>query len=279
MEESSEESSAISKLSEHVSLSMFQCIVELSKDFTDSSYNLLKYWIHLYDISQKSDAQKISITDDNRPLDTIDTVEISKVIVKAFEPGSLGTTINCYNGDKASIGSLSVKFTLKHIDYAIDEINLSVLLFKKGKVKISGGLGKIPFGDNLTDDFLNILLNNLIIQPVFCICFGITQLPVYCMQKKMINANMRRPTVIGKERYLDFIQDIIRVFGTHRVILPEIMQINGKKRGRICAVKVKNIVGKKGSFAVDHSGNVQFFAFNNIDELKGHALDLFKIWL
>jgi hypothetical protein len=85
--------------------------------------------------------------------------------------------------------------------------------------------------------------------------------------------------MIGKERYLDFIQDIIRVFGTHRVILPEIMQINGKKRGRICAVKVKNIVGKKGSFAVDQSGNVQFFAFNNIDELKDHALELFKIWL
>lgn len=273
------ESSAISKLSEHVSLSMFQCIVEVSKDFTDSSYDLWKYWIHLYDISQKNDVQKISIADDNKPLDTIDTVEISNVIVKAFEPGSLGTTIKCYNGDKSSIGSLSVKFILKHIDYAIDEINLSVLLFKKGKVKISGGLGKIAFGDNMTDDFLNILLNNLIIQPVLRICFGITQLPTYCMQKKMINANMRRPTMIGKERYLDFIQDIIRLFGAHRVILPEIMQLNGKKRGRICAVKVKNKVGKKGSFAVDHSGNVQFFAFNNVDELKDHALDLFKIWL
>lgn len=271
--------SSVSKICKHVTLSMFQCIVELNKDFTDMEYDLRKYWVHLKDISHKNEKTRIKIVDDSQSLDTIEKVEINNIIVKAFEPGSLGTEIQCFNGDNSSIGSLSVKFSLKHIDYCIDEINLSVLLFKKGKVKISGGLGKIPFEDALNEEFLNILLKNLIIKPVLCICFDTIKLPDYCMQKKMINANMRRPTMIGKEKYLDFIQDIIQIFGTHRVILPEIMQINGKKRGRICAVKVKNSLGKKGSFAVDHSGNVQFFAYDNIDELKVHALELFKIWL
>lgn len=257
---------------------MFQCVVELSEEFTESSYDLLEYWTRLHESFEGRERSTVDLTDEGQALDMITSVEIDNVTIKAYVPGSLGKTIS-YIDKGSSIGSLSVKFSLKHTDYQMNEINVSVLLFKKGKVKISGGLGKIPFEDTLNDEFMNILIHQIIIKPILRVCLNVHQLPSYEMQKKMINANMRRTTAIGKHKYLDFIQDITRVFGDHRVILPQIMQLNGKKRGRICAVKVKNKIGKSGSFAVDHSGNVQFFAYDDMDELRSHALELFKIWL
>ena len=265
-------------LSKHISLSMFQCVIELNKEFVDSTYNLLEYWTQLYNLYSGDERKNVQLTNESHILELINSVEVWDTKIRAYPPGSLGKQIRCVE-DVSSIGSLSVKFSLHHKDYDMYDINVSVLMFRKGKLKISGGLGKMPFDDHLNDDFMNMLLQNIIIKPVLRICLNIITLPIYHMQKKMINANMRRSSAIGKEKYLDFIQKITKVFGDHRVILPEIMQLNGKRRGRICAVKVKNKMGKRGSFAVDHSGNVQFFAYDNMDELRCHALELFSIWL
>jgi hypothetical protein len=149
-------------------------------------------------------------------------------------------------------------------------------MFKSGKIKISGGLGKLECDENMNDDEFQGFLKKVIIIPSLELGFGV--LPEYNLDKKIINANMKRTDEIGKTNYMNFINEITHQFGLQYVSLPEIMKENGKKRGRICAVKVKNKKGQ-GSFAVDHSGNVQFFAYNNIEDLRDHITELKIVWL
>jgi|UniRef100_A0A6C0BS02 hypothetical protein len=269
----------------YITLSMFQCIVNMTHYITSTSYDLGSIWSFLNaqsanttDNSTMQSIQLVDTTEDKYAFEIVDKVQIQGMTTKAFAPGSLGKTIE-YTQDSSRIGSLSVKFGLKHIAYEMKKINISVLIFKNGKIKISGGLGKMIFEKKMDDGLMNILIEQLIVKPVLRLCMNVSELPEYQIQKKMINANMRRPNAIGKDRYIGFIQNLVKLFGNHRVILPQIMQLDGKKRGRICAVKVKNEIGKSGSFAVDHSGNVQFFAYNNVDELRCHAIELLKIWL
>lgn len=239
---------------EILSLSMFQCMV-----YTDK-LNLRDCWKRLYE--EKEYAPHLTTTTNT----------------KAFQPGSLGSCLdyeetvikNIYQ-----IGSLSVKFNL------CEGIKISLLVFNTGKIKISGGLGKLECDNKMNDKEFDAFLQKVIIVPSLKRIFGDDDMTVtnYKLQKKIINANLRREHPIGKNKYMKFINDLTSSFGHRQIILPEIMQENGKRRGRICAVKVKNSKGRNGSFAVDHSGNVQFFAYNNIEHLKDHVDELMKVWL
>ena len=226
-----------------ISLSMFQCIVTIKE-----SHNLKDCWNRLREDTNTS--------------------------VKAFQPGSLGRTLS-YEDTVIrhiyQIGSLSIKLTI------LGDIKLSILIFNNGKIKISGGLGKLECDDEMEDEEFNIFLKNTIIIPCLRTCFGKDYDQDIFLEKKIINANMRRDYPIGKSKYMEFIRDLTNLFGSNHIVLPDIMKTNGKRRGRICAVKVKNERGK-GSFAVDHSGNVQFFAYDNIEQLKSHSDELLKVW-
>lgn len=196
--------------------------------------------------------------------------------IRGFQPGSLGSVLDydkTVNQEIYQIGSLSIKLCL------YEHVKMSILIFKNGKIKISGGLGKLDCDDNMNDVEFDDFFAYRIIQPCMqVLCAGDPDCAIeYTIKKKIINACMRRNTPIGKPEYLIFLTKLKETFSAHQVILPQIMQANGKRRGRICAVKVENRNGN-GSFAVDHGGTVQFFAYTNIAELKQHANQLIPIW-
>jgi hypothetical protein len=197
-------------------------------------------------------------------------------VICAHPPGQLGTYLtytNCVENELYQIGSLSIKTKVCE-----GSINISMLIFKNGRIKVSGGLGKMECDSMLTDEEFTLFFNNIMIFPVMNIVFEFTETDQYILEKKNINASMKMTKPIGKELFLEFLDRLSTRFNHNSITLPEIMQRDGKRRGRICAVKVKNVTGKAGSFAVDHGGKVQFFAYASIDDLKSHAADLFSIW-
>jgi hypothetical protein len=181
--------------------------------------------------------------------------------------------MNCVENELYQIGSLSIK-----IKVCEESINISMLIFKNGRVKVSGGLGKMECDKTLTDIEFCLFFHETILFPVMQSVFGFTDTNHYVLQKKNINASMKMTKTIGKELFLEFLDRLSTRFNHNSITLPEIMQRDGKRRGRICAVKVKNVTGKAGSFAVDHGGKVQFFAYSSIDDLKSHTEDLLSIW-
>lgn len=187
--------------------------------------------------------------------------------MKAFAPGSLGKVVN---DTDYQIGSLSVKLR-------VQDANVSVLVFKNNKIKISGGLNKADAGA-MTNATFDALLNDSFVISTIRILFGHDYSCTWSVSKKMVNGCLYKNEPIGKTNYMRFIKNLKAVFNEQDIILPEFMQQNGKKRGRICAVKVKN---RKlpGSFAVDHSGNVQFFAYNNVEDMLLHAAQLENVWV
>ena len=186
--------------------------------------------------------------------------------VKAFAPGSLGFVIK---DDIFQIGSLSIKL-------AVNNMNVSILMFKNKTLKISGGLNRME-ANTITNGTFDTYLQDSVITPIIDILFRKKDV-IWQVQKKMINGSLFRETPIGKSNYLSFITKIKSKFHTQHVILPEVMQTQGKKRGRICAVKVKHH-GGQGTFAVDHSGKVQFFAYNDVEHMRLHASQLEEVWV
>lgn len=183
---------------------------------------------------------------------------------KCYAPGSLGKEVK----DKKNyqIGSISLKCELHNQ-------NVSILLFSTHKMKISGGLN---IGKEMTNEEFDCFFHHQIIVPVIQYIYKKEML--YELEKKMINATMYRSKCIGKIHFMEFIENLKKVFIDDQVIMPDIMIKNGNKRGRICAVKVKRKNGK-GQFAVDHGGNVQFFSYDCLYSLQKHKSELMKVWL
>jgi hypothetical protein len=218
-----------------------------------------------------------------REVDTInlkvvwkEMMDISKenfLSVKAFPPGSLGKTMD-YIKDKDTfqVGSLSIKLK-------IDDRSISVLMFASGKIKVSGGFNKLSSYAFETDSLLEQYMLSTILWPSLRICitnhnFSIDDITIV---NKMLNAISTRPTPIGKESYGKFIDRLYSYFESAQIILPKIMQQNGKRRGRICATKVKNIT-RKGCFLVDHGGKAQFFAYSSLEHITEHVVQLSLVW-
>jgi hypothetical protein len=217
----------------------------------------------------------------NVPLDILEIWErlhtYQHFCIFGHPSGKLGIKISFEDRNTCNnvIGSVSVKMVVG------DSLNISVLMFRKGQIKISGGLDQLDCDEHLTNKEFDHVLISGIIQPVLTTLLdhqNIEDIEIR-LKSKCVNALLRRSEPLGKENYLQFIGRLGDVFSVDCVTLPEIMQPDGKKRGRICATKVKNEDNKRGSFQLDHSGNVQFFAYNDIDDLKKHYQALLKIWL
>lgn len=233
---------------------MFQCVID-----THLTFDLKQTWLQL--------------CKDN-------DIDASKDTIYGHPPGLLGKKL-CLDEvnnreDTIKVGSLSVK-------KKICDINLSGLIFHNGKIKLSGGLSKLECDEKLTnEEFKHILMVTLILPFV-------DMLPTNAsahlgrgdvtLNSLSINASLRRKMSFGKVKYLEFIDNITHHFSKDLVTLPPIMQKDGKKRGRICAVKVRNDYSKRGSFSVDHSGNVQFFGYTTVEDLRRHSDKLLPIWL
>lgn len=236
---------------------MFQCVID-----TQTTFNLINTWLQL-----------------SKQIDTYQAAsKETKTVIYGHPPGLLGKKLSLNDvigkTDDVKVGSLSVKTK-------VCDINLSALIFNTGKVKISGGLSKLECDEHLTnEEFDHILMITLINPLIDMVTFNDEAILSEVLMKSLsINASLKRNTSFGKVKYLDFIDKINKHFPRDLVTLPPIMQKDGKKRGRICAVKVKNDYEKKGSFSVDHSGNVQFFGYTTVEDLKQHSDKLLPIWL
>lgn len=184
---------------------------------------------------------------------------------KLFSPGSLGKIV--HDPEQYQIGSISIKRN-------IEGKNLSILLFSTHKIKISGGITfhneDIPNTDKITN-----YITNHFIKPIVEVLYEKDK--EFQVVKHMFNAILYRERSIGKKRFIGFIEHLKTIFDTKDIIMPDIMRVNGNQRGRICAIKVKQPDGR-GVFAVDHSGNVQFFSYSSIEDLQKHKCELMKVW-
>lgn len=220
-------------------INMFQCVVNVESD------------IHLRDIHKKM------------------VNENENMSIKLFAPGSLGRIVE--DPERYQIGSISMKLR-------INDKNVSVLLFNTHKMKISGGLQLYDGADgkSLSNVYVDAYLQANYMVPIVNMIYG-DDTEFDCVQHRL-NAILYRPSSIGKKKFIDFIENLKRVFKKEHIIMPDIMRMDGNKRGRICAVKVKHESGK-GVFAVDHSGNVQFFAYLTVEDLQKHKSELMNTWL
>ena len=160
------------------------------------------------------------------------------VDVKKFKPGSLGSV--CTHSHDM-IGSISIKYN-----------HLSILVFHSGKIKISGGLQRYK---NIAPESLREDILNKIIRPTLIKLFSIDS-AFFEMVSCHFNVNIKRNTPITS--YFSFIETIEK---NNFIIKKPKIFFQTKQRGRICAVKIVSPQG--GSMLVDHSGNIQAFAYKD----------------
>ena len=206
----------------------------------------------------------IQVESDNSLLSIASHLSGVKTEHKLYAPGTLGKVVT--DPIKYQIGSISIK-------QKMNGKNVSVLLFNTHKIKISGGMDLLA--EDSTDESVMLRLSE-VVRPLMALLYKDVE-QKYIVLKRMFNATLYRSTSIGKKDFLVFIEKLTRQFGAKNVVLPDIMQRNGNQRGRICAVKVKQVYGK-GSFAVDHGGNVQFFSYFSVKDLQKHKSELMNVW-
>ena len=161
------------------------------------------------------------------------------IIAKKFKPGSLGNL--CTNSHDL-IGSLSIKYNY-----------LSILIFPSGKIKISGGLQRYH---DISEESLEYDMLHKIILPVFKDLLIIKSVEHNIREMSYhFNVNIKRNQPI--DNYFKFIDRIEKYFMIKK---PKIF-FQTKQRGRICAVKIMSKYG--GTMLVDHSGNIQAFAYKD----------------
>lgn len=185
---------------------------------------------------------------------------------KLFAPGRLGRII--IDTQKYQIGSISIKVK-------IADNNVSVLLFNTHKLKVSGGI-KVYESSSLNSVYMDDYMKSVYLTPIIKTIYGREE--TFELNQSRFNAILYRANSIGKKNFIEFIEKIKEVFRRDHIIMPDIMRTDGNQRGRICALKVKFNSGK-GVFAIDHSGNVQFFAYTNVEDLQKHKSELMKVWL
>jgi hypothetical protein len=148
------------------------------------------------------------------------------------------------------VGSLHIKFINSN-----NKNKISVLLFKSGKLKISGGLSNVHKNhDEYIDDivqevcfFLTGKLMNLLIIPSYTITMLNAQTRIH-MTPRLLN------------RFLYTLQESKNF---HMIQKPTLTG-----RGRISASKVYPFKERKSHFSIDPNGSVQMFAFKSFIELK-----------
>ena len=162
--------------------------------------------------------------------------------VNAYTPGSLGQTVK----ENQMIGSLSIKHD-----------NVSLLIFKNGKVKISGGYRDF---DPAVSSILIYLLD---IAEHTCRDIGLS-LKLETFRIFLLNGMFRLDPFTPKDYFTKIVPRIGDYFD--RVRLPKSLGIepNTVIKGRIVALHIKT---DEGTLQFDHKGCVQLFGFKTIEAM------------
>lgn len=159
--------------------------------------------------------------------------------IKKFAPGSLGQAVK----ENHLIGSLSIK--------SLDKC--SILLFNNNKMKISGGCRDVTMHTNNVQHEVHQ-------QKIVPLLHSLELTMDHHIVSFMFNANIKRNIRINN--YALFLEKIRKNFNIQE---PKIFT-SSKQRGRVCAVKIKSLRG--GSIMLDHGGNIQCFAYNDLEYLN-----------
>jgi hypothetical protein len=186
----------------------------------------------------------------------------------ASPPGSLQKQLSTLELQTHQIGSISLKLRFK-------DTNVSILIFSTHKLKISGGLQQLEFDDLTTSDFWEFIQTTLVTPCVGIVCDGPT---TFTMTTGMVNANIRQNLNMQFAAYLNIVDELTsETSDTHDVYPPSCL-IDATKRGRRCATKYKRTDGK-GSLLFDHSGNIQAFAYRQLENLVADVTHLCSMML
>lgn len=158
---------------------------------------------------------------------------------------------NLQESDYGGIGSIRFKCTYS-------SINVSIIVFNTGKIKLSGGTPSTIHTNDDMISFIKSLSNSL------CVWLPFTehQQPYICC----LNGNMKIPN-FSSERLTALTLAAKHTF--NRIVEPNLM-----KRGRRCAYKFYLHANRKFHIAVDYKGHIQVFAAQHYWELQ-HIVDLF----
>lgn len=179
----------------------------------------------------------------------------SSLEIKGYPPGSLGQLLDYETAvlnPVYEIGSLMISCNYPGI-------KSSILIFKNGKMKVSGGL---KMYDNTMTSLRGWINDEHIIPFVTKLEL---EVDVSSMQINLINGGFRLAN-LNTRTFFDFCQKLRTDYQS--IILPSTMNHSSKTKsgGRICAVKLYP-KGKPGpSLHFDHLGKVQLFAFRD----EGH---------
>jgi hypothetical protein len=195
------------------------------------------------------------------PSGSFDHVEILKTLsneniksVKLFEPGKFGKEIKYEHNN--NIGSISIKLNN----------GISMILFSNKLVKICGSLKVFEICDNksLKSDILERLIKPSLKT------IGLIKLNEEVVYESfMFNANIRRDNAIVN--YHEFVERCGKIFD---ITKPKIFT-KSRSRGRVCAVKINSEYG--GKLIVDHSGNIQAFAYRDYEYFISELTKLLNI--
>ena len=167
-----------------------------------------------------------------------------------------------YNEDSffpfTQVGSVHIK--CKHLNGA----GISLLLFKSGKFKISGG-----FPREQTDV---ILLQSYIEQVAKDVCCHFTGEDAMTTTISMLNAQIK--IQIGVQKFRKYIYEVQQSMLFHRVQQPKM-----SGRGSITNARVYPFAERNAHFAIDPNGKIQLFAFKSFDEIKENVEKLSTIKL
>ena len=192
---------------------------------------------------------------------SFDYVEILKTLsdeniksVKLFQRGKFGKEIMVVHNN--NIGSISIKLNN----------GISMILFSNKLVKICGSLKVFEVCDNI--HLKSEILEKLIKPSLKAI--GLIHLDEEVIYKSfMFNANIRRDNAI--ENYHEFVEICEKMFD---ITKPKIFT-KARSRGRVCAVKINSKYG--GKLIVDHSGNIQAFAYRDYEYFASELTKLLKV--
>jgi hypothetical protein len=181
----------------------------------------------------------------------------SSLQIKGYPPGSLGQLLDYETSVTVpiyEIGSLMISCNYP-------TVKSSILVFKNGKMKVSGGLkmydkSTTSLREWIKDEHIVPFVNKLELEA-----------EISSMQINLINGGFKLSN-LNPVTFFDICQKLKLDYPT--IVLPSTMNQYSRPKcnGRICAVKIYP-KGKPGpSLHFDHLGKVQLFAFRDEEHLE-----------
>ena len=131
-------------------------------------------------------------------------------------------------------------------------VNVSVIVFNTGSIKLSGGSPKFIIDDDGMNSFLTLLFNDL--------CWWLSICPKVQPVISCLNGNIKLPMFSGDSLKL--------LVNSRRSVFARVVNPNLQLKGRRCAYKLYPLHNSNLHIAIDYSGSAQIFAAKSVSQLR-----------